>query len=134
MSFHIAVFEVRYWLRSSMPWIFLVVMALIVFGLVGSDAAPADLGISNLHRNAPFAIETYYGSMGLFTLLMTAAFVASAALRDVSCNTEQIMFSTPLRRRDLFVGRFVGAGSVSLLPMFGVSLGFLAARLVSGAT
>ena len=87
-----------------------------------------DLSLSNIYRNAPFAIATYYGSMGVFTLLMTAIFVNSTALRDFSYNTYQLMFSTPVRRRDLLLGRFFGATLISVIPMLGVSLGILLAK------
>ncbi len=66
--------------------------------------------------------------IGLLTLLMATAFVNSAASRDFSHNTYQIIFSTPLSRRDFLFGRFLGATLVSLIPMLGVSLGVLLAK------
>jgi hypothetical protein len=64
---------------------------------------------------------------------MTAIFVNSAALRDFTYNTHQLMFSTPLRHRDFLFGRFVGATLISIIPMLGVSLGILLARYIFGA-
>jgi ABC-2 type transport system permease protein len=125
---HIACFEIRFWLRSWMLWIFLIVIGLVICGVVSSDDVMAELNLSNIYRNAPFAIANHYGSMGVFTLLMTAAFVNFAALRDFSYNTHQMMFSTPLRRRDLLLGRFAGATVISMIPMLGVSFGVLLAR------
>jgi hypothetical protein len=66
-------------------------------------------------------------------LLMAAAFVNSAALRDFRFNTNQIVFSTPMRRRDYLLGRFVGATLVSAIPMLGVSAGILAAKYMPWA-
>src|SRR6266851_8625822 len=66
--------------------------------------------------------------MGVFSLLMTAVFVNFAALRDFGYNTHQMMFSLPMRRRDLLLGRFFGATLVSVIPILGVSLGILLAK------
>src|SRR6202166_423945 len=133
MFWHIAWFEIHFWLRSWMLWIFLFVIGLLICGAVSSDEVVTDLSLSNIYLNAPFAIATYYGSMGVFTLLMTAIFVNSAALRDFSYNTHQMMFSTPMRRRDLLLGRFFGATLISVIPMLGVSLGILLAKYLPWA-
>src|SRR5262245_44293977 len=128
MFCQIAWFEIRFWLRSWILWAFIFVISLLICGFISSDDVIADLGLSSIHRNAPFAIATYYSLVGVFTLLMTAIFVNSAALRYFSYNTHQIIFSTPLRRRDLLLGRFLGATVISLIPMLGVSLGVLLAK------
>src|ERR1700674_1701234 len=133
MFWHIAWFEIRFWLRSWMLWNFLFVIGLLICGAVSSDEGVTGLRLSHIYLNAPFAIATYYGSMGVFTLLMTTIFVNSAALRDFSYNTNQMVFSTPVRRRDLLLGRFFGATLISVIPMLGVSLGILLAKYMPWA-
>ena len=128
MLWHIAWFEIRFWLRSWMLWIFLFVVGLLIFAAIGSDEVMAELNLSNIYRNAPFTIASFYAAMGVFALLMTAVFVNFAALRDFSYNTHQMMFSTPVRRRDFLLGRFLGATLVSAIPLLGVSLGILLAK------
>ena len=97
MLWHIAWFEIRFWLRSWMLWIFLFVVGLLIFGAISSDEVMADFNLSNIYRNAPFAIASFYAAMGVLTLLMTAVFVNFAALRDFSYNTYQMTFSLPIR-------------------------------------
>jgi ABC-2 type transport system permease protein len=133
MFWHIAWFEIRFWLRSWMLWIFLIVIGLLIFGATSSDEVMVELNLSNIYRNAPFAIASFYAAVGVFTLLMTAIFVNSAALRDFSYNTHQMMFSTPLRRRDFLLGRFFGATVISVIPILGVSLGILLAKYLPWA-
>jgi ABC-2 type transport system permease protein len=128
MLWRIAWFEIRFWLRSWMLWIFLFVVGLLIFAAIGSDEVMAELNLSNIYRNAPYAITYLYAAIGVFALLMTAVFVNFAALRDFSCNTYPMVFSTPVRRRDFLLGRFLGATLVSAIPMLGVSLGILLAR------
>src|SRR6202166_4906605 len=133
MLWHIAWFEIRFWLRSWMLWIFLFVVGLLIFGAISSDEMMAELNLSNIYRNAPFAIASFYAAMGVFALLITAVFVNFAALRAFSYNTHQMMFSTPIRRRDFLFGRFLGATLVSSIPMLGVSLGILLAKYMPWA-
>ncbi len=128
MLWRIAWFELRFWLRSSVLWACLLTVGLLFFGACNSDEVMAEFGLSNTYRNAPFAIALVYGAAGMFTLLMTAVFVNYAALRDVTYNTHPLIFSTPVRRRDLLIGRFIGATVVSLIPMLGVSCGILVAQ------
>jgi ABC-type transport system involved in multi-copper enzyme maturation permease subunit len=128
MLWHIAWFEIRYWLRSWILWIFTVVIAAMIFGAVSTDQIQVGGALSNTFRNAPFVIENYYVIIGLLTLLFSTAFVNSAASRDFSHNTYQIVFSTPLSRRDFLFGRFLGATLVSIIPMLGVSIGVLLAK------
>lgn len=129
---HVVWFELRFWLRSWMPWSFLALIAAAVCGVVGSDDVLGEFSLSNIHRNAPFTVAYYYATLGVFTLLMTAIFVNAAALRDVSHNTSQLIDATPVRRRHLLPGRFAGATAVATLPMLGISVALLLARHLPG--
>jgi len=128
MLWHITWFEIRYWLRSWMLWIFTLIVAAMIFGAASTDHVTVGVGLSNTYRNAPFVIESFYAIIGLLTLLMATAFVNSAALRDFSHNTYEMVFTTPLRRRDFLFGRFLGATLISVIPMLGVSIGVLLAK------
>src|SRR6202050_4061683 len=133
MRWRIAWFEIRFWLRSWMLWIFLFVVGLLIFAAIGSDELMAELNRTNISRNAPFTIASFYSAVGVFALLMTAVFVNFASLRDFSYNTHQMIFSTPVRRRDFLLGRFLGATLISAMPMLGVSLGILLAKYMPWA-
>ena len=128
MFLRIALFEIRFWLRSWMVWIFLFIIALLIFGAVSTDQIQVGNSLSNTYHNAPYVIQNYYSFIGLLTLLMSTAFVTSAAIRDFSYNTHQIIFTTPLKRFDFLVGRFIGAAFISVIPMLGVSIGVLLAK------
>ena len=128
MFLRIALFEIRFWLRSWMVWIFLFLIGLLIFGAVSSDQVQIGGALSNTYHNAPFVIQNFYSFIALLTLLMSTAFVNSAAIRDFSYNTYQIIFTTPLRRFDFLLGRFIGATLISVIPMLGVSLGILLAK------
>ena len=126
-------FEIRFWLRSWMLWIFLLIIALMIFGAVSTDQIRVGVVLENTYHNAPFVIENYYAIIGLLTLLMTTAFVTSAATRDFSSRTDQILFSAPIRKIDYLAGRYFGSALISVVPTLGVSLGILAAKYMPWA-
>lgn len=118
-------FELRYWLRSMMVYVFMVIIGLMIFGAVSSDNVQVGQGLENTYRNAPFVIQNFYAAMSLLSCLMTTAFVNGAATRDFACNTQQILFTKPLSKWGYLQGRFWGATLVSMVPMLGVSLGVI---------
>jgi ABC-2 type transport system permease protein len=125
---HIFAFEVRYWLKSWTLWIFLLVIAIAIFGAASTDDITLGDSLSNTFRNSPYNIQNFYAFIGLITMIMAPAFMNSAAARDFSHNTYQIIFSTPLKRSDFLLGRFFGAALISLIPMLGVSIGMILAK------
>jgi ABC-2 type transport system permease protein len=128
MFWHIAWFETKYWLRSWMLWVFFVILGLLAFGVVATSNVTVGAALTNTNRNSPYAIQNYYSIFSLFMLIMMAAFINSAALRDFRFNTHQIIFSTPIRRSSFLFGRFVGGTVVSVIPLLGVSAGILIAK------
>jgi len=133
MLLQILRFETRYWLRGVMVWVFFLIIATMFMAATSSDHVRVGGMLENTNRNAPFVIQNYYGIACFFTLLMTTAFVNSAAARDFAQNTWQMVFSTPLKRSDFLLGRFFGATIVSLIPILGVSFGVLIARYMPWA-
>lgn len=121
-------FELRLWLRGTMVYVFLAVIALMVFGAVSSDKIVVGRALENTYRNAPFVIQNFYSVMCILTLLMTTAFVNSAATRDFSQNTYQLLFTTPLKKADYLLARFFGSSLVAVIPMLGVSIAVIAAK------
>ncbi|HEY6563884.1 MAG TPA: ABC transporter permease, partial [Pirellulaceae bacterium] len=118
-------FEIGYWLRGMMVYIFLFVIGLMIFGAVSSDNVQVGVALENTHRNSPFAIQNFYAIMALLTSLMITAFVNSAASRDFMYDTSQILFTKPLRKFGFLMGRFWGATLVAVIPMLGISLGVI---------
>src|ERR1700691_3572805 len=125
---HFLWFEIRYWLRSWMLWIFFAIIALMIFGAASTDQIQVGGALENTYRNAPFVIENYYSIIALLTLLMGTAFVNSAASRDFAFNTYQIVFTTPMHKSDYLIGRYLGSALISVIPLLGVSVGILAAK------
>ncbi|MCC6839286.1 MAG: ABC transporter permease [Flavobacteriales bacterium] len=118
-------FEVRYWLRQPMVYIFFLVLGLLPFFAVISDNVQIGGGVGNVHKNAPYVVYQFYGAMSFLAVLMVTAFVNATAIRDHTSDTAQIIFSTPVSKYSYLVGKFLGSTFVACLPLLGVSLGMV---------
>lgn len=116
-------FEIKSWLRSPMPWIFLFIIALLSFFGTISDQVSIGGSYGNVWKNAPFVAQNWYGVFSLLCLLLTTAFLNSAAIRDFERQTSQIIFSKPVGKAGYYFGHFWGALLIALIPMLGVSIG-----------
>ncbi|PWA06673.1 ABC transporter permease/M1 family aminopeptidase [Flavobacterium laiguense] len=124
-------YELKYWLRTPMIWIFLFINTLIVFFAVGSENVTIGGSIGNIHKNSPFVVEQYYGILSMICLLMTTAFMNATANRDFQSGMHQFIFSSPIKKRDYYFGKFIGAAIVSVIPLLGISLGALIAPVLA---
>ncbi|HEY0978559.1 MAG TPA: M1 family aminopeptidase [Flavobacteriales bacterium] len=116
-------FEVRYWLRQPMVYMFLLILALLTFGATASDNVSIGGGVGNVYKNAPYVAYQWYGVMSFLAILMVTAFVNGTAIRDFANNTAQIVFSTPVSKAGYLIGKFLGSTFVASLPLVGVTLG-----------
>ena len=123
--------ELKYWIKSAMLWIFFLIVTLIVFFAVSSDKVQIGGVIGNTMRNAPYVIQNYYAMMSLICLLMTTAFMNATANRDFSSGMHQFVFSSPIKKRDYYFGKFLGATIISIIPLLGVTIGSLLAPLLA---
>jgi ABC-2 type transport system permease protein len=123
-------FELGYWFRGWMVVIFTLILAALFFGAASSDNIRIGGAIENTNRNAPYVVQTYFAISSILTLLMTTAFASAAATRDFAYNTNQIVFSTPLKKLSYLLGHFFGSSAAAIVPMLGISIGLLLASLM----
>ncbi|MFK7821422.1 MAG: ABC transporter permease, partial [Planctomycetaceae bacterium] len=126
-------FELRYWLRGMMLYVFIIIMSLMMFGAASVDEIQVGFNLKNINRNAPFAIQMFYVATSTLSCLMVTAFVNAAACRDFSHNTHQLIFTKPMSKFGYLMGRFWGSVAISVLPMLGASIGVLAAQYMPWA-
>jgi ABC-type transport system involved in multi-copper enzyme maturation permease subunit len=107
-------FELREQLRSPLPWLLAALFAALAFVATASDAVQIGGGIGNVHRNAPVVIAQWLTVFTLLGMLIIALFVNSALLRDFEQGTAELVFASPIRKRDFLLGRLAAAMVASL--------------------
>ncbi|HKO54277.1 MAG TPA: ABC transporter permease, partial [Thermoanaerobaculia bacterium] len=119
-------FELRVHLRGFLFYIALIFFFLLSFGAVTSENVTIGGAVGNVHRNAPYVIMQFLLVFSaFFGVFSTTAFVSNAALRDYELGTDALFFSTPIRKRDYVIGRFLGSFLMSVLIFLGVVLAFI---------
>ncbi len=125
MILRIFLFEVRYWLAQPMVYIFFFLLALMCGAAVAVDNIQIGGSIGSVYRNAPEVIYNFSGFMSFLGLLMVTAFVNGTAIRDFENNTQQIAFSTPIKKHQYLIGKFLGSTFIALIPMLGINIGII---------
>ncbi len=109
-----------------MPWIFTLIIALLCFGATISDQVSIGGSFGNVWKNAPYVAQNWYAVFSLICILLTTAFLNTAAIRDFERQTSQIIFSKPVGKSAYYFGHFWGAMIITLIPMLGISVGMWA--------
>ena len=117
--------ELKYTLKQPMVYIFLSIIALLVFFAIVSDNVTIGDSFGNVYKNSPHVITVYISVMTIFGLLIATAFFNNASLRDFNNNFNEIIFSTPLNKFGYFFGKFFGALILATIPLLGVYIGVL---------
>jgi ABC-2 type transport system permease protein len=112
-------FELRYQLRSPLPWLIALLFGLLAFGGMVSDEIQIGGAIGNIHRNAPSVILNYLVIFSVLGLLAAILLIAQPLLRDADLRTDELFFSAPVRKGSYLWGRALG-GTVATLGIYAV--------------
>ncbi|WP_411850219.1 ABC transporter permease/M1 family aminopeptidase [Stenotrophomonas sp. LGBM10] len=120
-------FELREQLRSPLLWLLSALFAALAFAAASSDAVQIGGGIGNVHSNAPTVIATFMGVFTMLGMLVSTLFVSNALLRDFELGTAELIFASPIKRRDYLTGRILAALFAGLLFYLVIALGLFLA-------
>lgn len=118
-------FELRYQLRSPLPWVVALVFALMAFAATTSDMVTIGEGIGNANRNAPYVILTFLDVFSTLGMFVAVALIAQPLLRDFELGTEELFFSKPLNKATYLWGRFAAGSFMALIVMIVAALGMM---------
>ncbi len=123
-------FELREQLRSPLLWLLAGLFALLGFGAAASDAVQIGGSIGNVNRNSPFVIIQFMALFSIMGMLIVPVFVSSALLRDFDQGTAELIFASPIRKRDYLFGRLSAALLASVVAFVVIALGMFVAQFM----
>ncbi|MFC5549043.1 M1 family aminopeptidase [Massilia aerilata] len=112
-------FELGTQLRQPLLWVCALVLGALAFGASTTDAVQVGGSIGNVNRNAPVVVANLLGAFSLMSMFVVTIFIAGTVLRDSEVGISDMLFATPMKKRDYLVGRF-SAGLVACLFIFAV--------------
>lgn len=124
-------YELEHRLRSASTWIYAVILFLVA---VWMYLATADDSSAAALANAPERLAGAAVLPGMFGMLVSAALFGGAAVRDVAVGMEPLLYTSPLRKIEYLVGRFLAALAVNAVILVVIPLGALVATLLVGAS
>lgn len=131
MFSRVAVFELRYQLKSPVFWGTGLIFFLLTFVAVLSDDVRIGWG-GQVFRNAPYAVALTCMVMSIFAIFIVTAFVSNVVLRDDETGFGAIIQATPLSKSDYLFGRFAGGFVAACLAFASVPLGAFFALFLPG--
>ena len=112
----IVAFELRYYLKRISTWVYFGIFLLLSFllaHLLGGAWEQVQMSVGgsggNIHVNSPYATAQLSGAVSLFAVLVTAALLGNAIVRDFDTGVHPLFFTTPISRASYLGGRFTGA-------------------------
>src|SRR5262245_30623460 len=123
-------FELRYQLRSPLPWLIALLLSFLAFLAMTGDNVTIGEPIGNVNRNAPSVILTILSVFSVLGMVGVLLLVGQPLLRDADLRTEELFFSAPLRKGDYLWGRAVGGALATLGIYVVVSLVMFSSALM----
>ena len=125
----IARFEFATKLTRISTWVYfaLFAAAAMLWMAAAGGAFPAKIIFSSdkVFINSPYAIAQTVTVLGLTGTVVIAAFMGRAVQQDFETLTFPFFFTSPIRKAQYLLGRFIGAVLVLLLIFTGIALGIL---------
>ncbi|GJJ05532.1 hypothetical protein RugamoR64_60700 [Duganella rhizosphaerae] len=126
-------FDLRYQLRQPVLWVLTLPLMAAAFLTAGSSSFRLGGGIGNVHLNAPVVIANQLGVLSMIAMFLVAVFIAGAVLRDSDAGIADLLYATPMRKRDYLGGRFLAGYAACLLVFVLVLLAMVLGSATSGA-
>jgi ABC-2 type transport system permease protein len=107
-------FELRYQLRSPLPWLIALLFAFLAFLAMVTDEVQIGGAIGNINRNAPSVILNFLSTFSILGMLAAVLLIAQPLLRDADLRTDELFFSKPAGRGGYLWGRALGGATATL--------------------
>jgi ABC-2 type transport system permease protein len=115
-------FELRYQLRSPLPWLIALLFAFLAFLAMTGDDVQIGGAIGNVNRNSPSVILNFLSVFSILGMLGAILLIAQPLLRDADLRADELFFSKPVGKGNYLWGRAVGGGIAALAVYVVVAL------------
>ncbi len=130
MWYQIFKFELQYRKKRPATYIYFGILFLMALLTISTDVVQIGGGAGLVKENAPATIATMMVILSAFMMMITSAIMGVGVLRDFEHKMESLMFSTPIKKFDYLLGRFMGSFVTTLLVFSGILLGFVVGEFV----
>ena len=102
------------------------VMLLVFFALGALTASAANFPFPGVHRNSPYIISYIIALFSQISIFSVTILAAQVLLREQDANFQQVLYSTPVKKNELLVSRFLIITGIAALLFFFLVIGLMA--------
>lgn len=133
----ILLFELKTRLKLASTYVYFVAFAAAAalwMAAAGGLFASANIVFSSdkVFINAPYAIAQTVGLLGLLGVVVMAAFMGRAIQQDFETGAWHFFFTSPVGKRNYFVGRYLAAVATLMLIFTGIAVGLVIGASLPG--
>ncbi|WP_298901692.1 M1 family aminopeptidase [uncultured Psychroserpens sp.] len=123
MWYNIFKFEIQYRIRRADTYVFF--LFLFLFSIVGVDFVFQGVDLGVLKKNSPIVVAKAMGAITGIFMILASMIMGVSVLRDFEYEIASLMFSTPIRKKDYLMGRFLGSFAILVIVFSGVFFGLM---------
>lgn len=123
MWYNIFKFELQYRIKRPDTYVFF--LFLLLFSIVGVDFIFQGAEMGLMKKNSPIVVAKTMGAITGIFMILASMIMGVSVLRDFEYNIESLMYTTPIRKKDYLLGRFLGSFTVLLFVFSGVLFGMI---------
>jgi ABC-2 type transport system permease protein len=112
-------YELEHHARSPLTWIFAAILFGLAFLMMSGGGTPS----GGANANSPFHLAFISLMLGILGLVVSAAFFSDAAVRDVACELDPLLYTAPVSKIDYLGGRYVAALVTNAAVLFAIPVG-----------
>ena len=118
-------FDLAFQLRRPLLWVCALELIAVAFAVTSSEIVQLIGAVGGVNRNSPVIVARVFGMFSVVSMFAVTMFIAGALLRDSETGIADMLYATPMRKRDYLLGRF-GAGLAGCLLIFvGVAIAMM---------
>ncbi|GLR16829.1 M1 family aminopeptidase [Portibacter lacus] len=123
MWYEIFKFEIKYRFRRPETYLFFVF--LMAFSIFGVDFIFQGVETGLMKMNAPIVLGKTMGAITGIFMILASMIMGMPMIRDDQYQITPLIYTCPIKKKDLLLGRFLGSFLILLLIFSGIPLGMM---------
>ena len=125
-------FEMKYWIKNPLIYVFSAVLFAIPFLTMWGMSAEANTGDNLVMMNSYYKLNNMANQFSLLLIFMLPAILGNSIFRDYSSRIYTVLYSYPFNKKEYLVAKFGSALTVTFIILCILVMGYLLGSLMPG--
>ncbi|MBK9248497.1 MAG: hypothetical protein IPM69_10380 [Ignavibacteria bacterium] len=133
MLINMLLFEIKYQFRKPATHVFALLMFMLAFLFLSTDAASFGGAGPLIKANSPYVLSQIFLTMSIIGLIILPGVTGTSVIRDMEMKTHEVLYATPLTKFAYIGGRFIGTYCAVMFIYSAAVVGALLGTMVGPA-